>query len=343
MYQETKKYIFSEIGKRIKAKKIKKGFTYYQLAGYEDKEDYEGSLKGSEKDSQLDKQFRYDKFDYSLITNIAGGKAYPKKNPNLISDTLIEHLSDKLEFCSGKELLWGNFEEGSTVQKNIFENLIIDILWGKEEMMKDIYNRILFDYVPYAEYHSYWQMFVVGEIDMPKMQNKTHRIPAYYYQLREDKIFEQHEIEQRNAIKYIWYKFDDALLGLINNFLEDNFKIESQNNENGKEEQPLYTLKKLDKKLDKLVHKLKIFFIENEPKEDSLGLRVRSIILSDYKKFGILISKEMNNEKAELSELVIKHLVESSLVYITELKRVQVIENEVIKGYNVSTEEKNRS
>lgn len=35
-------------------------------------------------------------------------------------------------------------------------------------------------------------------------------------------------------------------------------------------------------------------------------------MLSDYKKFRTLISKEMNNPKAELNELVIKYIVKSS-------------------------------
>lgn len=338
MYEKTKQYIFSEIGKRVINKKKQKRLTYYQLAGYKNKEDYKGSLKGQEEDSEVDKQFRYNKFDYSLITNIAGGRAYPKKNPNLVPDLYIEHLSEKLGFSSGKELLWGNFKKKNTFQERLFEKLMLDVLWGKEGIIKDIFNRILFDYIPYAEYHSYWQMFVVGEIDMPKMPDKTYKIPAYYYQLREDDIFEQYEIKQRNAIRYIWYKFEDSLLIVINNFLDNSFNIESQNNGNNKEEKMLYTLKKLDKKLDKLVNELKIFFIDNEPNEDSLGLRVRSIILSDYKKIGLLISEEMNKEEIELNELVIKHLVESSLRYIVELKRVQVLENEIIKGYDFSIE-----
>lgn len=128
-------------------------------------------------------------------------------------------------------------------------------------------------------------MFVVSESDMLKMPDKIHKIPAYYYQLREDEIFEQYEIKQRNAIKYIWYKFESYLINLINNYLVHSFNIEIQNNGNNKEEKSLYTLKKLDKKLDKLVNELKMFFIENEPTEDSLGLRVRGIILSDYKKW----------------------------------------------------------
>lgn len=338
MYEKTKQYIFSEIGKRVKKKKKEKKLTYYQLAGYKNKEDYKGSLKGQEEDNAVDKQFRYNKFDYSLITNIAGGGAYPKKNPNLVPDVYIEHLSKKLGFSSGKELLWGNFKNENTFQERLFEKLVLDVLWGEDEIIKDIFNRILFDYIPYAEYHSYWQMFVVSEIDMPKLPDKIYKIPAYYYQLREAEISEQYEIKKRNAIQYIWYKFESYLINLINNFLDHSFNIEIQNNCNNKEEKSIYTLKKLDKKLDKLVNELKMFFIENEPTEDSLGLRVRGIILSDYKKMGMLISKEMNREEIELNELVIKHLVEASLRYIIELKRVQVIENEVIKGYSFSTE-----
>ncbi|MGL5686572.1 MAG: hypothetical protein ACRCXQ_12345 [Vagococcus fluvialis] len=333
MYEKTKQYIFSEIGKRVKKKKKEKKLTYYQLAGYKNKEDYKGSLKGQGEDNAVDK------FDYSLITNISGGRAYPKKNPNLVPDVYIEHLSKKLGFSSGKELLWGNFKNENTFQERLFEKLMLDVLWGEAEIIKEIFNRVLFDYIPYAEYHSYWQMFVVSEIDMPKMPDKIYKIPAYYYQLREDEIFEQYEIKQRNAIKYIWYKFESYLINLINNILDHSFNIEIQNNGNNKEEKSLYTLKKLDKKLDKLVNELKMFFIENEPTEDSLGLRVRGIILSDYKKMGMLISKEMNREEIEFKELVIKHLVEASLRYIVELKRVQVIENEVIKGYDFSIEE----
>ncbi|MBX9041516.1 hypothetical protein [Enterococcus durans] len=339
MYEKTKQYIFSEIGKRVKKKKKEKKLTYYQLAGHKNKKDYKGSLKGQGEDNAVDKQFRYNKFDYSLITNIAGGRAYPKKNPNLVPDLYIEHLSEKLGFTSEKELLWGNFKNENTFQKILFEKLMLDVLWGREEVRKDVFNRILFDYIPYAEYHSYWQMFIACEIDMPKMPDETYTIPAYYYQLESDDIFAQYEIKQKKAIKYTWYKFEDYFLNLINDFLDNSFNIESQSNGNSKEEKSLFTLKKLNRKLDKLVDELKNFFIENEPNEDSLGFRVRDIIISDYKKYGMLISKEMNQEKRELNELVIKYLVESSLRYIVELKRVQVIETEVIKGYNLSTNE----
>lgn len=41
----------------------------------------------------------------------------------------------------------------------------------------------------------------------------------------------------------------------------------------------------------------------------------------------------MNNSEVGLDESLMKYLVESSLAYITALKRVQIIELEVIKGY----------
>ena len=209
MYKETREYIFSEIGKRIKAKKKKHDFTNYQLSGYKNKADYESHQKDSVFDSKEDKQLRYDKFDYSIITNITNGKAHPIKNPNLMSDTLLGHLTKKLKFSNEIELLWGDFKRDDVILKRIFEKVILDILYGDDENLKVLFNKMLFDYVPYAEYYSYWQMFVVCDIDMPEIPDNPFTIPAYWYQLKEDRIFEQYEVKQKKAIKFLYYKFDD--------------------------------------------------------------------------------------------------------------------------------------
>ncbi|EMF0270878.1 hypothetical protein ACTXLQ_08590 [Enterococcus hirae] len=316
IYTETKNYIFSEIGKRVKKNKKEHGFTYYQLAGYQNKADYEAHQKDSTQDSKMDKQLRYGKFDYSIITNIAGGKAYPGKNPYLISDTLLLHLTEKLKFSNELELLWGDFENGD-FSMILFEKLLLDVLNGSDEKSKEIFNNVLTDYVPYAEYHSYWQMFVVGDIEMPKIDNTSYPISSYFYRLKEDDIFEQYEIIQKNAIEFLYYKFDIQINQLIQNFIREEGD----------------SLTKLDKRLGHLVLQITDFFLKNMPKEDSLGLRARNIITSDYKKFGTLIAKEMKGEQMELNEFTLKYLVEASLAYITGLKRVQVIELEVIKGY----------
>ncbi|KAJ71266.1 hypothetical protein M222_2456 [Enterococcus faecalis AZ19] len=328
MYPMTKAYIFSEIGKRIKKRKKEKKITYYQLAGYKNKKDYESRRKDYNSDNKEERQFRYDKFDYSIITNIASGKAYANKNPNLMSDTLLDHLTKKLEFSSELELLWGDKDEVSNFIKKIFENIILDILHYGNEALKDSLNRMLFDYVPYAEYHSYWEMFIEGN-NMTKFPDNEFVIPAYYYQLNEDSIIEQYGLKQINAIKFLYYKFDILLTNIMKDFLENGFKTDDG-----------YSLKKIDKKLEHLVSMLNAFFLENMPNEDSLGLRVRNILISDYKRFGYLIARKMKKEKFELAEYTVKYLVESSLTYVNELKRVQVIELNVIKGYNFSTKEK---
>ncbi|MDT2703020.1 hypothetical protein [Enterococcus dongliensis] len=324
MYPMTKAYIFSKIGKRIKKRKKEKKITYYQLAGYENKKDYESRRKDYNSDNKEERQFRYDKFDYSIITNIASGKAYAKKNPNLMSDTLLDYLTKKLEFSNELELLWGDNDEVDIVIKTIFENIILDVLDHGNEDLKNLFNTMLFDYVPYAEYHSYWRMFVEGR-NMPTFPDNEFVIPAYYYQLNEDSIIEQYGLKRINAIEFLYYKFDVDLMEIVKDFLENEFKTDSG-----------YSLKKIDKKLEHLVSVLNVFFLKNMPDEDSLGLRVRNILISDYRRFGYLIARKMEKGKFELAEHTLKYLVESSLAYVNELKRVQVIELNVIKGYNFS-------
>lgn len=320
IYTETKDYIFSEIGKRVHAKKDELNLTYYQLAGYENKADYDGHQKDLTQDSKEDRQLRYEKYDLSIIKNIAGGKAYSKKNPNLISESLLVHLTKELGFKKDKcKLLWGDFEN-SDLSKVLFEKLLIDVLYGDDDELKKLYNNVLFDYVPYAEYHSYWQMFVVGEIEMPKFPNSQLSIFSHFYNLKEDDIFEEYESIQKNAIEFLYYKCGKQIHSLFVDFI-------MQEGE---------SLKKLDKKLNNFVSGLTRFLLKFIPNEDSLGLRARNIIISDYKKFGTLIAKEMKGEPWTLDEHTLKLLVESSLAYITELKRVQTIELEVINKYNFS-------
>lgn len=243
-----------------------------------------------------------------------------------MSDTLLDHLTKKLKFSNELELMWGDRDETSSAIKTIFENIMLDVLYYGNEDLKDSFNTMLFDYVPYAEYHSYWRMFVEG-IDMPTFPNNKFVIPAYYYRLNEDSIIEQYGLKQKNAIEFLYYKFDVDLTKILWDFLKNEFKTDDG-----------YSLKKIDKKLENLVSTLNVFFLDNIPDEESLGLRVRNILLSDYKRFGYLIAKKMEKEKFELAEDTLKYLVESSLTYVNELKRVQVIELNVIKGYNFSVE-----
>lgn len=183
---------------------------------------------------------------------------------------------------------------------------------------------MLFDYVPYAEYHSYWQMFVIGEIEMPKFPNSQLNISSHFYNLNEDDIVEEYESIQKNAIEFLYYKCGKQIHNLFVEFIM----------------QEGDSLKKLDKKLNNFVSRLTRFLQEYVPNEDSLGLRARNIIISDYKKFGFLIAKEMKDESWTLVEHTLKLLVESSLAYITKLQIVQTIELEVINKYYFSGKQK---
>ncbi|EAD2920008.1 TPA: hypothetical protein IQB69_002149 [Listeria monocytogenes] len=322
MYDEIKNFMFSEIGNRIKSKKEEYEFTNYELAGYRNKADYEGRQKDSETDNKEDRQLRYDKFDLSIITNIVNGKFYPAKNPNLMSDSILSRLTQKLKFTSELSLLWGDFENSNFPQV-LFEKVVFDILYSGSEKQKAIINGTLIDYVPYAEYHSYWQMFIVGEVEMPKFPDSEFTISSRFYQITVDEIFEQYEPTQKNAIKYFFYKHNESLSCMIRGFLRDEFRTDDG-----------YSLKKIDKKINLLLSRFMDYFEKNIPNDDSLGLRVRSIIISDYKKFGTLIAKDLsgNQDQLELPEITQKLLIESSLAYITTLKRVQKIESEVING-----------
>lgn len=320
-YTETKKYIFSEIGKRIQQRKKEYKLTNYNLAGFDNKSDYDSYHKNPDGDNTEDRQLRYGKFDYSMISNISNGKAHPVKNPNLLSDSLLLHFTHALHCSSELELMWGDYNSDKFI-KCIFEKLLIDVLWSEDTDTKELFNTILMDYVPYAEYHSYWQMFIVGDIKMPRLPDPKYVMSAYYYQLNEDEIFERYEKIQRNAIELLYTKLRKTIRMKINKFVTDDFKVEDG-----------YSLKKLTKNLDALVSEFRELFSENTPSPESLGLRARNIIVSDYKIFGALILKDIQKKELQLKELNQKLLLEASLRYISELRKVQAIEIEAIHGH----------
>lgn len=321
MFPDTKQFIFDEIGQRIRAHKKTEGLTYYQLAGYIDKPDYESRLKGSETTAS-ERENRYGTFDYSIINNIANGKAHPKKNPYLISSNLIAHLSSKLNFKDPLELLFGDYQNNGFPEQ-LFKHLLTDILFNGKQSEKDILNAVLMDFVPYAEYHSYWQMFLSNEIPMPKIKNTNYIKPSFLYGISQDETFDGHAKSRSQAIQVLYLKHQDYLSVTIKLFLEKDFNVDG-----------VYTLKKLDSKLQLLVDKLLEFFRTHLPNETSLGIRVRNILLSDFKTMGYLNEKTISEEKLDLPDLTDKYLVQASLNYIAELKRVQILQLNAIKGYH---------
>lgn len=88
--------------------------TYYKLAGYVNQIDYETSKKKTG-------------YDPKMINKIALGKTN-RNNRYLIPDMYVDLLTNKLEFNSEHELLWGDTEEIKRSASQLFECLLKDCI-----------------------------------------------------------------------------------------------------------------------------------------------------------------------------------------------------------------------
>ncbi|MEM5636513.1 hypothetical protein AAHB65_15395 [Bacillus toyonensis] len=104
--------------------------TYYQLAGYKNKADYDGHQKDLTQDSKEDRQQRYTKFDLSIIKNIAGGKAYSRKNPYLLSESLLVHLTEQLGFNKKNVNYYGETLKIATYLKSYLRSFLLMFYMG---------------------------------------------------------------------------------------------------------------------------------------------------------------------------------------------------------------------
>lgn len=309
-YSKTLDFIFTRIGARTKTKKEKLHLTYYQLAGYENKSNFRQQIAIND----------FEKYDVSVIKSIASGKPYKKKNPNLIPDRYINRLTKKLEFKDEIELLWGDYKNDN-FKKELFQKIIFDILAGNNGKQINFINNLLFDYVPYSKQHSLWQMFVISEIDMPKFPNNSkYSFSASFYGESEDEIINSYKKTQKDAINFLYYKCATNFNSILNDFIINEGKSFVGIN------------KKMNNFIIALFEKLKKFL----PNDDSLGMRVRNIMISDYQKFGELISRKIKGIPEDIESTIIKLLVESSLSYINNLARVQAVEYQVLEGQKLN-------
>lgn len=302
-YPHTTNYIFKNVGKRIKNKKVQLSITYYQLAGFENKAKYE--LGEPINDGE--------KYDVPLIKSIAGGKAYSNRNSSLISSKYIIRLMEQLEFKDELELLWGNYKESGFVTK-IFESIFIDILYGNDKELKAFANTLLIDFVPYAKYHSYWEMFFENKFNTANFKNSNYKIPSYFYGITEDDIFNIYDKVQNEAIEFLFERCREDFENILFSFIDSNQK----------------SFSKLSKKIDIFVHnEFSKMLKDYLPNEISLGLRVRNLIISDWKYLGYLISKSMENESETWKDQVDRELINISVQYIDNLAKIQYLKNQI--------------
>lgn len=89
--------------------------TYYNIAGYKNKIDYETTEKRTG-------------YDYKLINKIATGNFKGRNNRYLLTETYTDLLVNKLNFHDEHEMLWGDDDEIQVYSTQIFECLIRDCI-----------------------------------------------------------------------------------------------------------------------------------------------------------------------------------------------------------------------
>ncbi|MCC2327160.1 hypothetical protein [Bacillus wiedmannii] len=111
----TTKFIYDLAARRIYLRKKDLKLTYYMVAGYKNKIDYE---------TAEDKTG----YDYKLINKIATGNFNGRNNRYLLTETYTDLLVNELKFHNVHEMLWGGADEIQVYSVKVFECLIRDCI-----------------------------------------------------------------------------------------------------------------------------------------------------------------------------------------------------------------------
>ncbi len=109
------KCIYDLAARRIYLRKMDLKLTYYKVAGYKNKIDYETAEKRTG-------------YDYKLINKIATGNFKGRNNRYLLTETYSDLLVNKLKFHDEHEMLWGGADEIQVYSVQVFECLIRDCI-----------------------------------------------------------------------------------------------------------------------------------------------------------------------------------------------------------------------
>ena len=237
----------------------------------------------------------------SSIINYQHSHKLQKNNPNFIRQSVlfdsdnIYGIVPVLKFENEIEVLWGNNNE---IEDNLFDifKLLFEMCENSRKKDKIDTEYILCDYVKYAKYYSYFHLLTTKNEIL---------IPFVYYGIKEDDVMNNIETSKEEAILFLFKKLKDDFLIIYKNFIKDNNSFH-------------YIWKEILNNLygDKFINLLKKY----SPKEESLGLRVRNIILSDFKN----IPSQIKNYyiKGELNTNL-QALNYASSQYILALEEIQ--------------------
>lgn len=167
---------------------------------------------------------------------------------------------------------------------------------------------MLIDFVPYAKYFSYQEMFFENKFSIAKFPHSDFNIPLFFYGIKEDYVREMLQSNQNDAIKFLFDKCQSEFRKALYDFVLSTGK----------------SFSKLNNKLNDFVkYDLSVILNNLLPDENSLGLRVHNLMISDWKNLGELISKEMLDIEKSNHDKIEKLLINFSMEYISKLEIVQ--------------------
>ena len=300
-YPETTGFIYRECARRLKERKL--------------------SLK------MTDAEIAADGFDRKVVNRVLNGTR-TRNNPYLIPPAYIKPLVEKLRF-SEVELFWGDINSQGFIE-TLFCNLVTDILdesdwnenyfdgscWSKSEAKIEIIQKVLLDSVAYARIYP----TLNSSYEYENPEGVYYPISPY----ADVSGGEQVTPAERKQIR------QGAILRLFKNtrpvdMLKAFFRETNNRGENR-------GFRRLDKRLDGFVEaSLMPFMQKNNPGEDSLGIRVFSIVSADmarYVETGLMNAQRtavgFGSSTSSVHDEILESLMVSGRDYISRIEGLQV-------------------
>ena len=233
------------------------------------------------------------KYEPKMIGRICRCIVVPKRNPYLIQDSVRDELKEKLEFKSYQDMLWGTEKEIREYLPVLFLMIMSDL--ANDKQYREITNRILCAYIPYARYYGYYRIVFEYDPLLPDFDN------SYFYELDSSELLSSIDNSFSEAVNHLYekckYQFLDAYMDFITN--HDSFKRWTYRFEEWIEASLLPLIK------------------QYMPEDSSFSTRILNMIESDFSKIPLL---KITNDPDELE--VIRSLLASTDKYIDSLEEI---------------------
>ena len=222
-----------------------------------------------------------------------------KRNPYLVPDRVFDDpanddgLLKKLHFKTRQDVLWGTTQEIKSYAEELFFIILSDLQEHQSELDFSIED-ILCDYIPYAKCSSYWKLLF----------NENNTFAAILYGVFEDSVIENIEPSWNGAIRFLYKKCEIDYLSELTTFTQQTTSFHG-----------------IDKVLydNFICAKLAPILKKHIPDENSLGIRVKDLIIADLSH----VAKLMTGTEKEGLEDYHRTLNSASSKYIVALEKLQ--------------------